>query len=178
MTGGRGYCPAASWPVRPAADAAEQVAEGIEQLAQPLTSHDRLRGQGHHLDRKYADLAVLSADYFNVDDADISRMELVLTIVGRKIVWPSAEFEGMAASFPAGARLRIRWLPQPRTVLSVHPPDRQPLRLVRGPCRSRPLAVAVWRWSCRDLGRVRLTSSGDAVEACHWLCTLLVDYLR
>jgi predicted amidohydrolase YtcJ len=31
---------------------------------------------------KYADFAVLSADYFNVDDADISGIESVLTIVG------------------------------------------------------------------------------------------------
>ena len=50
---------------------------------------------------KYADLAVLSADYFNVDAADISRIESVLTIVGGKIVWSSAEFEGLAAPLPA-----------------------------------------------------------------------------
>ena len=49
---------------------------------------------------KYADLAVLSADYFNVDAADISRIESVLTIVGGKIVWSSAEFEGLAAPLP------------------------------------------------------------------------------
>jgi len=52
---------------------------------------------------KYADFAVLSADYFNVDDADISRIESVLTIVGGKIVWSSAEFEGLAAPLPAPA---------------------------------------------------------------------------
>jgi predicted amidohydrolase YtcJ len=49
---------------------------------------------------KYADLAVLSADYFSVDAADISRIESVLTIVGGKIVWSSAEFEGLAAPLP------------------------------------------------------------------------------
>ncbi len=52
---------------------------------------------------KYADLAVLSADYFNVEDADISRIESVLTVVGGKIVWSSAEFEGLAAPLPAPA---------------------------------------------------------------------------
>ena len=49
---------------------------------------------------KYADLAVLSADYFDVDAADISRIESMLTIVGGKIVWSSAEFEGLAAPLP------------------------------------------------------------------------------
>ena len=49
---------------------------------------------------KYADFAVLSADYFEVDDADISRIESVLTVVGGKIVWSSAEFEGLAAPLP------------------------------------------------------------------------------
>jgi len=52
---------------------------------------------------KYADFAVLSADYFNVDDADISRIESVLTVVGGKIVWSSAEFEGLAVPLPAPA---------------------------------------------------------------------------
>jgi predicted amidohydrolase YtcJ len=46
---------------------------------------------------KYADFAVLSADYFEVDEADISRIESVLTVVGGKAVWSSAEFEGIAA---------------------------------------------------------------------------------
>jgi hypothetical protein len=55
---------------------------------------------------KYADLAVLSADYFNVEDADISRIESVLTVVGGKIVWSSAEFEGLAAPLPAPAPAR------------------------------------------------------------------------
>jgi hypothetical protein len=34
---------------------------------------------------------VLSLDYFNVDDADISRIESVLIIVGGQIVWSSVE---------------------------------------------------------------------------------------
>src|SRR5207244_7554327 len=57
-------------------------------------------------DLKYADLTVLSADYFNVEDADISRIESVLTVVGGKIVWLSAEFEGLAAPLPAPAPAR------------------------------------------------------------------------
>jgi predicted amidohydrolase YtcJ len=49
---------------------------------------------------KYADFAVLSADYFDVDEADISRIESVLTVVGGRVVWSSAEFEGIAAPLP------------------------------------------------------------------------------
>jgi Amidohydrolase family len=45
---------------------------------------------------KYADFALLSADYFEVDAADISRIESVLTVVGGSVVWSSAEFEGIA----------------------------------------------------------------------------------
>jgi predicted amidohydrolase YtcJ len=50
---------------------------------------------------RYADFAVLTADYFTVEEADISRIESVLTVVGGKIVWSAAEFEGMAAALPA-----------------------------------------------------------------------------
>lgn len=45
---------------------------------------------------KYADFGVLSADYFEVDDADILRIESVLTVVGGRVVWSSADFEGIA----------------------------------------------------------------------------------
>jgi predicted amidohydrolase YtcJ len=49
---------------------------------------------------KYADFAVLSADYFEVDDADISRIESVLTAVGGTVVWSSADFGGIAPPLP------------------------------------------------------------------------------
>ena len=50
---------------------------------------------------KYADFAVLSGDYFEVDDADISRIESVLTVVGGSVVWSSADFEGIAPPLPS-----------------------------------------------------------------------------
>jgi predicted amidohydrolase YtcJ len=50
---------------------------------------------------KYADFAVLSADYLEVDDADISRIESVLTVVGGRVVWSSADFEAIAAPLPS-----------------------------------------------------------------------------
>ena len=49
---------------------------------------------------KYADFAVLSRDYFEVEDAEISTIESVLTVVGGRVVWSSAEFEGVAAPLP------------------------------------------------------------------------------
>jgi predicted amidohydrolase YtcJ len=49
---------------------------------------------------KYADFAVLSEDYFDVDEVGISRIESVLTVVGGRVVWSSAEFEGIAAPLP------------------------------------------------------------------------------
>jgi predicted amidohydrolase YtcJ len=50
---------------------------------------------------KCADFAVLSADYFEIEEEDISRIESVLTVVGGRVVWSSAEFEGIAPPIPA-----------------------------------------------------------------------------
>ena len=50
---------------------------------------------------KYADFAVLSADYFGIDETEISRIESVLTVVGGVVVWSSAEFEGIATPLPS-----------------------------------------------------------------------------
>jgi predicted amidohydrolase YtcJ len=44
---------------------------------------------------KYADLSVLSADYFAVPDDQISRIESLLTITGGKIVYSAGEYEGL-----------------------------------------------------------------------------------
>jgi predicted amidohydrolase YtcJ len=43
-----------------------------------------------------ADLAVLSADYFSVPEEEIKHLESVLTIVGGKIVYATAEFSKLA----------------------------------------------------------------------------------
>jgi len=47
-----------------------------------------------------ADLAVLSADYFSVDEADIKRLESVLTIVGGKVVYAADAFRSYAPVAP------------------------------------------------------------------------------
>src|SRR2546425_159647 len=41
---------------------------------------------------QFADLAVLTADYFSIPEEEIKRLESVLTIVGGKVVYASAEF--------------------------------------------------------------------------------------
>lgn len=50
---------------------------------------------------KYADLAVLSADYFSVADDDIARIESLLTVTGGKIGYAAGEYEGLDAPLPA-----------------------------------------------------------------------------
>ena len=57
---------------------------------------------------KYADLAILSADYFAVPESDISRIESVLTIAGGKIVYAAADYEAIAAPLPG---MNPSWTP-------------------------------------------------------------------
>ena len=49
---------------------------------------------------KYADIALLSADYFTVPDEQIPHIESVLTIAGGRIVYADDEHEGFAAPLP------------------------------------------------------------------------------
>jgi hypothetical protein len=49
---------------------------------------------------QYADLAILSADFFSVPEAEISFIESVLTIAGGRIVYSSGPFEGAAVALP------------------------------------------------------------------------------
>lgn len=56
------------------------------------------------------DLAVLSEDYFSVPEPDIAHIEPLLTVVGGRIVYASAAYEGLDEVLPpvspAGPRLR------------------------------------------------------------------------
>ena len=57
-----------------------------------------------------ADLAILSDDYFAVDDDEISRIQSVLTMVGGKVVYSSGPFESIAAPpdhIAAGVKSRV-----------------------------------------------------------------------
>lgn len=49
---------------------------------------------------QYADLAVLSQDYFSVPDDQVKEIESVLTVVGGEVVWGAAEFAGLAQVAP------------------------------------------------------------------------------
>jgi len=55
-----------------------------------------------------ADLAVLSADYFSIPEEDIKHLESVLTIVGGKIVYATAEFSKLA---PPALPVSPSWSP-------------------------------------------------------------------
>ncbi len=50
---------------------------------------------------QFGDLAVLSDDYFAVDEDEIRRLESVLTIVGGRIVYGAQEYAGLAPPMPA-----------------------------------------------------------------------------
>ena len=55
-----------------------------------------------------ADLAVLSADYFSIPEEEIKQLESVLTVVGGKIVYASAEFSKLA---PPALPVSPSWSP-------------------------------------------------------------------
>ncbi len=48
----------------------------------------------------YGDLTVLSDDYFTVPDAAIPDIESVLTVVGGRVVYATAEYEGLDEALP------------------------------------------------------------------------------
>ncbi|TDD44997.1 amidohydrolase [Nonomuraea terrae] len=56
----------------------------------------------------YADLVVLSDDFFSVPEEDISHIESLLTVVGGRIVYAAGEFEGMA---PPQTAIQPSWSP-------------------------------------------------------------------
>ena len=60
---------------------------------------------------KLADLAVLTADYFSIPEEEIKGLESVLTIVGGKVVYASAEFSKLA---PPAAPVSPDWSPVKR----------------------------------------------------------------
>jgi hypothetical protein len=57
---------------------------------------------------QFADLAVLSADYFSIPEEEIKRLESVLTMVGGKVVYATAEFSKLA---PPSLPVRPDWSP-------------------------------------------------------------------
>lgn len=60
---------------------------------------------------QYADLAVLSADYFEIPGEQIKDMESVLTLVGGKIVYGAGEYADLAPELP---QIQPEWSPVAR----------------------------------------------------------------
>jgi len=60
---------------------------------------------------QFADLAVLTADYFSIPEEEIKGVESVLTIVGGKVVYASAEFSKLA---PPALPVSPDWSPVKR----------------------------------------------------------------
>ncbi|MFE7094409.1 amidohydrolase [Streptomyces erythrochromogenes] len=74
-----------------------------------LTGEEHVKGllrEGY-----YADLAVLSEDYFTVPDAAVPDIESVLTVVGGRIVHAEAEYAGLEEALPPVAP---QWSPVAR----------------------------------------------------------------
>jgi predicted amidohydrolase YtcJ len=69
-----------------------------------------------------ADLAVLSADFFSVDEESIKSIESVLTIVGGKIVYGDAEFSSLA---PPAIPVLPEWSPVTKVAGHYRPLVRQ-----------------------------------------------------
>lgn len=77
----------------------ERALQMFTQAGATLTGEQDVKGllkEGH-----YGDLAVLSDDFFTVDEADIPHIESVLTLVGGRVVHAAAEFEGLDEPLPA-----------------------------------------------------------------------------
>jgi predicted amidohydrolase YtcJ len=71
-----------------------------------FSTEDGLKGS--LVSGQFADLAVLSSDYFSVPDEEIKRIESVLTMVGGKPVYAAEEFRELA---PPGPPVLPEWSP-------------------------------------------------------------------
>jgi len=83
---------------------ADNLVDRATALAMYTASGAKLSGEAEQKGTvtvgKYADLALLSADYFTVPDEQIPHIESVLTIAGGRIVYADDDHEGFAAPLP------------------------------------------------------------------------------
>jgi predicted amidohydrolase YtcJ len=102
---------------------------------------------------QWADLAVLSADYFTVADEQIKRLESLLTIVGGRVVYGAGAFAGFA---PPPLPVSPDWSPvdtyggYPRQAARVTTPVRHVHASARhgGAPRGGRTVPAPWRLTC------------------------------
>lgn len=76
---------------------------------------------------RWADLAVLSADYFSVPDTEIHRIESLLTLVGGRVVYAAGPFQSLAP--PPLPAIVPTW--SPIAVYGGYPPAATPSPSVR-----------------------------------------------
>jgi hypothetical protein len=126
-----------------------------------LSGEEHLKGVLR--DGLFADLAVLSDDYFAVEEADIAHIEAVLTMVGGKVVYASAEFEGLDGQLP---EITPAWSPVARFggYQATRPPSRrgaaQAAALVDAALDSRAQAL----WAAGRNGEPPLVASRHTFE--------------
>jgi predicted amidohydrolase YtcJ len=87
-------------PLRPSANRVDRTTalEMFTRAGAVLTGEDEVKGVLRP--GCYADLAVLSDDYFTVPEPDIAHIESLLTVTGGRIVYGAAEYEGLDEELP------------------------------------------------------------------------------
>ncbi|MFG2356309.1 amidohydrolase [Streptomyces sp. NPDC048521] len=87
-------------PLRPPANRVDRTTalEMFTRAGAVLTGEDEVKGVLRP--GAYADLAVLSDDYFTVPEPDIAHIESLLTVTGGRIVYGAAEYEGLDEELP------------------------------------------------------------------------------
>ncbi|WP_205614029.1 amidohydrolase [Streptomyces dangxiongensis] len=90
----------AGLPLRPPANRVDRTTalEMFTRAGAALTGEEEVKGVLRP--GCYADLAVLSEDYFTVPEPDIPHIESLLTITGGRIVYATAEYEGLDEELP------------------------------------------------------------------------------
>src|SRR5262249_15624888 len=95
---------------------------------------------------QFADLSVLSADYFSIPEEQIQRLESVLTLVGGKVVYAAKEFSKLA---PPSLPVSPEWSPVKTYGRDAHTDGSQTqssMATLRGHTRQRlPLHVQALR---------------------------------
>jgi predicted amidohydrolase YtcJ len=109
--------------------------------------------KGAIVPEQLADLAVLSADYFSIPEEEIKRLESVLTIVGGKVVYATAEFSKLA---PPSLPISPDWSPvavfngYTRASSAVTRSEKQSRRLLSDPAHT--LGAKAHRWISGEHG--------------------------
>ncbi|MBX3746087.1 MAG: amidohydrolase [Verrucomicrobiae bacterium] len=106
----------------------------------------------------FADVAVLSADYFSIAEDEIKGLESVLTILGGKPVYAAEEFApldpGVPPAMPEWSPIRSYpgyWKPDPAPQFQRHAPGCGCARHIPTPARPNPFNLPQWMLGPRGL---------------------------